>query len=244
MKFSIRSLILTTLTVTLIFPSYIQCFTNVQKKSFQNTNNKLQHEIKTKEIVESSSSTTTTPTTTMNRRSVMIGAIAFLSGIHTTTSNTSTTNNKFIANAAEDIPIPSISVTEFEEILKASARSIEYVDFTGPKGDNVIVKLLDGTLFTLSDIVESPVDPRSPLSISALCRGYKVPTKFSSLLGAVQSAPKKTKVYMNSREVEAAKKEAVKKERLAKDEEERQEELRVLQEERQKSLLKEVEEQS
>lgn len=235
MKFSMRSLILTTLTLTLIFPSYIQCFTNVQKKSFQNTNNKLQDEIKSKEIVESSSSLTTMPTTTMNRRSVMIGAIAFLSGIHTS-------NNKCIANAAEDIPIPSISVTEFEEILKASARSIEYVDFTGPKGDNVVVKLLDGTLFTLSDIVESPVDPRSPLSVSALCRGYKVPTKFSSLLGAVQSAPKKTKVYMNSREVEAAKKEALKKERLAKDEEERQEELRLLQEQKQKSLLKEVDE--
>lgn len=169
------------------------------------------------------------------RRSLMIGTIAFLNAIRQ--------NNNIFAYAVDNNEIPSVTVSEFEEILKQSTRSIEIVDFTGPKGDKVMIKLVDGTLFTLSDVVESSTDPRSPLQVLALCRGYKVPTKFSTLLGALDTAPKKKKVYMNSREVEAAKKEKEKRERLMKDEEERLEELRLMKEEERLENLKKMKEQ-
>ena len=204
-----------------IIPTCIQCFTfkSSPAQTFQNT--KPQKLINAKVNPESS-------LPSMNRRSIMIGTIAFLTGIQT---------NKYMANAEDNIA--SVTVTEFEDILEQSARSIKLVDFSGPKSETVVVTLLDGTLFTVSDVVDSPTDPRSPLAISALCRGYKVPTRFSSLLGAVQGAPKKKKVYMNSREVEAAKKEKEKKERLAKDEEDRLEELKLMQDQKLKMMQEE-----
>ena len=116
--------------------------------------------------------------------------------------------------------MPLITVEEFEIILRDSARSVQLVEFNGPKSDQVTVRLVDGTVFGISDVIESPTDPRSPLKVAATCRSYKIPTKFG-FDAALSSTPKKTKVYMNARVQEAEKKEQEKKERMAQDEIER-----------------------
>jgi hypothetical protein len=41
-----------------------------------------------------------------------------------------------------------------------SARSIDRVEFSGPKNENVVVRLVDGTAFGIKDIVESSADLR------------------------------------------------------------------------------------
>jgi len=105
------------------------------------------------------------------------------------------------------------------------------VEFSGPKSEQAIARLVDGTLFEISGLVDSATDPRSPLKLVATCRGYKVPTKFTSLEMAVSSTPKKKKVYMNARVQEAAQKEKEKRERMAKDEESRLAELYRMEEE-------------
>lgn len=126
---------------------------------------------------------------------------------------------------------PSVTTEEFEKILKDSYRSIQSVEFSGPKSETCKVKLVDGTTFFISDLVESPTDPRSPLKLQSICRGYNIPTKNLALEGALSSTPKKKKVYMNSRVQEAAVKEAEKKERLKADEENRLRALFLMEEE-------------
>ena len=122
--------------------------------------------------------------------------------------------------------MPSVSVEEFETILKESAKSVQLVEFKGSKGDEVFVRLIDGTIFEITGVVDSPTDPRSPLKLVATLRGYKTPVKFSSLESALDGASsKKTKVYMNSRVQEAAIKEKEKRDRMAMDETERLAEL-------------------
>lgn len=74
---------------------------------------------------------------------------------------------------ADDSGIPMLTTDEFFIILRDSSKSIQRVEFSGPKAETVLVKLIDGTKFGLSDIIESSTDPRSPLKIQAACREYK-----------------------------------------------------------------------
>ena len=137
----------------------------------------------------------------------------------------------------------SITTDEFEKILKDSYRSIQVVEFSGPKSETCVVKLIDGTTFSISDLIESSIDPRSPLKLQATCRGYNIPVKNLGLEEALLNTPKKKKVYMNSRVQEAALKEAAKKERLKLDEEERLKALFIMEEEEtKKQLQKDAEE--
>ena len=103
------------------------------------------------------------------------------------------------------------------------------VRLSGPKSQNALVTLVDGTQFTISDLYESPTDPRSPLKLIATCRSYNVPIKETGLEEAVlslsSSGSKKKRVYMNKRVQEAAEKEREKKERMEEDERERLAEL-------------------
>jgi len=133
------------------------------------------------------------------------------------------------SNAAN---IPSVTSAEFDIILKDSAKSIFIVELSGPKSETAIVKLVDGTTFSISDLVESSTDPRSPLKLVARCRLYKVPVKNTGLLSAlsgetsiISNSGKKTKSYMNPRVQEAEKKEKEKRERMMEDERERLAEL-------------------
>jgi len=43
-------------------------------------------------------------------------------------------------------------------------------------------QLHSGTAFTISDLVESSTDPRSPLKLVARCRLYKIPGKSAFVL--------------------------------------------------------------
>ena len=74
-----------------------------------------------------------------------------------------------VANA-----IPGVTVAEFETILKTSAKSVQLVEFSGPKSENAVVTLIDSTKFIITDLFESSTDPRSPLKLLATCRSYGV----------------------------------------------------------------------
>jgi hypothetical protein len=121
-----------------------------------------------------------------------------------------------------------VTTQEFGIIMRDSARSISVVEFSGPKNENVIVKLVDGTAFSISDVVESPVDPRSPLKIASMCRENQVPTKFVDIEALLASNTRKKKIFANARVLEAQEKEREKALRMAKDEELRQAELAAL----------------
>jgi hypothetical protein len=95
-----------------------------------------------------------------------------------------------------------------------------------------VVTLIDGTQFFITDIYESPVDPRSPLKLIATCRINNVPIKSVGLQDALVnlSSPgsKKKKVYMNKRVQKAADLEREKKERMDQDEVDRLAEIELL----------------
>lgn len=74
-----------------------------------------------------------------------------------------------VANA-----IPGVTVAEFDTILKTSAKSVQLVQFSGPKSENAVVTLIDSTQFIITDLFESSTDPRSPLKLLATCRSYGV----------------------------------------------------------------------
>lgn len=151
---------------------------------------------------------TTTPATTNSRRAfVFSGAAAVTSAL--------------LMRNEPAHAIPMITTDEFRTILGDSAQAIKVVEFTGPKSETVTVKLVDGTSFGISDVVESAVDPRSPLKISALCRENLVATKFATLEAALAGAPKKKKMYTNERVQIAAEKEKARKERIEADEADR-----------------------
>jgi hypothetical protein len=125
--------------------------------------------------------------------------------------------------------IPMVSVDEFSILLRDSSMSIRVVEFSGPKSETVIVKLVDGTTFGIKDIVESSTDPRSPLKLSAACRESTVKTKFVDIESLLAStSPNKKKVYANERVQLAAEKERAKAERMRVDEEERLEQVRKM----------------
>lgn len=156
-----------------------------------------------------------------NRRSFINTSVATA---FSTFAATTIVSPNDIANA-----LPMVTVFEFEKILKDSAKSVSGVTFSGPKLDIVVVTLIDGTQFGISDIYESPTDPRSPLKLIATCRSYKIPTKSLGLEEAVlslsSSGSKKKVVYMNERVRVAAEKEREKKLRMEQDELDRQAEL-------------------
>ena len=78
-----------------------------------------------------------------------------------------------VAALAEDGKVPMLTTEEFFIIVRDSAKSIQRVDFSGPKSETVRVLLIDGTVFGISDVVESSTDPRSPLKVQAACREAK-----------------------------------------------------------------------
>jgi hypothetical protein len=119
------------------------------------------------------------------------------------------------------LAIPMATVDEFALILRDSPLSVQVVEFSGPKAENVVVKLVDGTVFGIKDIFESSTDPRSPLKVAAACRESGVRTKFVDLEAVLSAAPKKKKMYTNQRVQEAQEKERERLERIRKDEEER-----------------------
>ena len=126
--------------------------------------------------------------------------------------------------------IPMVSMDEFGIILRDSPLSVEVVEFSGPKSETVLVKLVDGTTFGIKDIVESATDPRSPLKVAAACREEGVKTKFVDLEAILATAPKKKKLYTNQRVQEAQEKERARLERIQKDEENRLAQLAKMEE--------------
>jgi hypothetical protein len=122
--------------------------------------------------------------------------------------------------------IPMVTTEEFTSIVRDSARSINVVEFSGPKSETVLVRLVDGTAFGIKDVVESPIDPRSPLKIAAVCNANNIAYKFvdiESLLASSSTGKKKN--YANTRVLEAAEKNKEKALRMQQDEELRQAEL-------------------
>ena len=77
-----------------------------------------------------------------------------------------------LAAVAAEGNVPMLTLDEFLIILRDSARSIQRVEFSGPKAETVRVRLIDGTVFGIKDIIESPTDPRSPLKVQAACREF------------------------------------------------------------------------
>mmetsp|Transcript_12041 Transcript_12041/g.17962 ORF Transcript_12041/g.17962 Transcript_12041/m.17962 type:complete len:214 (-) Transcript_12041:231-872(-) len=163
---------------------------------------------------------------------------SFLSNVFTSAGATATATATWgLAWSSPANALPGVTVKEFEIILKDSAKSIQVVEFSGPKSETALIRLVDGTTFTITDLIESPVDPRSPLKLAATCREYRVPTKFVGLELAVKGGEKKKKVYMNSRVAEAAEKEKAKRERMAQDEADRLAALYKLEEEEAKKQM-------
>ena len=131
-----------------------------------------------------------------------------------------------LPNVASAESLPSVTVTEFQEIIRDSAKSIKIVEFSGPRSEAAVAYLVDGTKFQITGLIDSPSDPRSPLKLAAICRASKIPTKFLTLELAISaSGAKKKKSYANSRVQEAAAKEREKKARIEADEQERLAEL-------------------
>eukprot|EP00534_Pseudo-nitzschia_fraudulenta_P001278 CAMPEP_0201116384 /NCGR_PEP_ID=MMETSP0850-20130426/691_1 /ASSEMBLY_ACC=CAM_ASM_000622 /TAXON_ID=183588 /ORGANISM="Pseudo-nitzschia fraudulenta, Strain WWA7" /LENGTH=224 /DNA_ID=CAMNT_0047380455 /DNA_START=68 /DNA_END=742 /DNA_ORIENTATION=- len=114
--------------------------------------------------------------------------------------------------------IPMASVDEFNTILRDSPLSVQIVEFSGPRSETVVVKLLDGTVFGIKDIIESPSDPRSPLKVVASCREANVKTKFVDLEAILAGSPKKKKMYTNERVQKAYELQQAQKERIRLDE--------------------------
>jgi hypothetical protein len=133
------------------------------------------------------------------------------------------------------LAIPMVSTPEFESVLRDSARSVQVVEFSGPRSTIATVRLVDGTTFGINDIVDSSTDPRSPLSLAATLRQYKVPCKFTMLEAALSSVPKKKKLYQNDIVQKAAEKEKLRKLRMQQDEDDRLAALYQLEEQEAKS---------
>ena len=154
---------------------------------------------------------TTTTIMSSNRRGWILGmAASFLIGT-------------LIPQVA--MAIPMVTADEFDIILRDSPFSIQVVEFSGPKSETVTVRLVDGTIFGIQGVVESPTDPRSPLKVAAACRENNVKTKFVELESFLSTMPKK-KMYTNQRVQEAQAKERERQLRMQQDEEERLAELR------------------
>ncbi|KAL3781433.1 hypothetical protein HJC23_000996 [Cyclotella cryptica] len=130
--------------------------------------------------------------------------------------------------------------SEFDTILRTAAKSIALVQHSGPKSETCLVTLVDETTFSISDLIESSTDPRSPSKLVARCRLYNVPVKnvgLLSALGIIESedavkigeSGRKKKNYSNERVRMAEEKEREKRLRMEEDERERLEELYKMQ---------------
>jgi hypothetical protein len=128
------------------------------------------------------------------------------------------------------LAIPLVTVDELDIILRDSPYSVKIVEFSGPKAETIIVKLVDGTTFGLKGIIESSTDPRSPLKVSAACREAGVKTKFVDLEALLTKTPKK-KLYTNQLTQNANAKTKVQEERMQQDEEDRLKALQKMEEE-------------
>lgn len=126
--------------------------------------------------------------------------------------------------------IPMASVDEFDIILRDSPLSVTVVEFSGPRSESVVVKLVDGTVFGIKDIIESSTDPRSPLKLAASCREANVKTKFVDFEAMLAGSPKKKKMYTNERVQKAYELQAAQKERIRLDELERLRQVEVMEE--------------
>mmetsp|Transcript_19329 Transcript_19329/g.53888 ORF Transcript_19329/g.53888 Transcript_19329/m.53888 type:complete len:250 (+) Transcript_19329:212-961(+) len=128
--------------------------------------------------------------------------------------------------------IPMASVDEFDSILRDSPLSVQIVEFSGPRSESVTVKLVDGTVFGIKGIIESPTDPRSPLKVAAACREANVKTRFVDLEAMLAGATtKKKKLYTNERVQKAYELQAAQKERMRQDELERLRQVAIQEEE-------------
>lgn len=114
--------------------------------------------------------------------------------------------------------MPMATAEEFNTVVRDSPLSIKVVEFSGPKSETVVVKLLDGTVFGIKDVVESSIDPRSPLKIVATCKSANVKTSFVELEALLAGSPKKKKMYTNERVQKAYELQAAQKERIRLDE--------------------------
>lgn len=130
--------------------------------------------------------------------------------------------------------IPMATVDEFESILRDSPLSVQIVEFSGPRSESVVVKLVDGTAFGIKGIIESPTDPRSPLKVAAACREANVKTKFVDFEAMLAGSTKKKKMYTNERVQKAYELQAAQKERIRLDELERLRQV-AIQEEQEKA---------
>jgi hypothetical protein len=107
-------------------------------------------------------------------------------------------------------------------VIRDSASSIRTVEFSGPKSETVRVILMDDTVFGISDVIESPSDPRSPLKLAAVAKANGVPVRFVNL----EALARRDKVIYTNERVQAANvKEMEKAARMRADEELRQLEL-------------------
>ena len=116
------------------------------------------------------------------------------------------------------VAIPMATFDEFGTVLRDSPLSIQVVEFSGPRSETVVVKLVDGTVFGIKDIIESPSDPRSPLKVVASCREANVKTRFVDLEAVLAASPRKKKMYTNERVQKAYELQAAQKERMRLDE--------------------------
>jgi hypothetical protein len=146
-----------------------------------------------------------------------------------TISGIASTATLLALSSAPAVAMPMVSTEEFSTIIRDSARSIEMVEFSGPKSETVVVVLVDGTNFRINDVIESPTDPRSPLKIAAICKANQIPYRFLNIESMLNATPRKKKMYTNARVLEAAEKQKEKEIRMQQDEALRQEELREMQ---------------
>lgn len=169
------------------------------------------------------------------RFQLLATAVAFLATFQETTSFHASSRRSFISQSTATAAllwtaqpahaIPMVTIEEFRTILRDNARSISRVEFSGPRQETVVVLLQDGTTFGISNVVDSPVDPRSPLQVQAMCRENDVPVKFTEL-EALLRGKGRGKLYTNERVQQANLKEQEKLARMAQDEVERQEALK------------------
>jgi hypothetical protein len=123
--------------------------------------------------------------------------------------------------AAGSSNLPLVTVAELETILNSSSKSIQRVELFSYSlmDQRAIVTLVDGSKFGHSNLmVESPIDPCSPLKLVSTLQWCNVPYGFPLIEEALSKySQTKCKLYLNDAEEEVLRKEDEKRERVAKD---------------------------
>lgn len=101
-------------------------------------------------------------------------------------------------------------------VLRDSASSIRQMEFSGPQSETVRIILQDNSVFGISDVIESPTDPRSPLKLAAAAKANGIPVRFVNLEALLT---RNKAIYTNERVQAAAVKEQEKARRMQADEE-------------------------